>query len=153
MIPSHHKDRVGISYFHRISVTFHQWKSFVISFCFINNVSCGITHKGFTIDITDRTTFHQFHCITGRKARRSVDQFFQLVVQLHDLILVGREVDGSFPGEIRSQYRSSVQCHFPSLVLDIPSIYISESILVTCKSRKFEELIISVGTIIGQIDS
>ena len=49
------------------------------------------------------------------------------------------------------EFRFSVTSH--PLVLDIPSIYISESILVTCKSRKFEELIISVGTIIGQIDS
>jgi len=53
-----------ISYFHRISVTFHQWKSFVISFCFINNVSCGITYKGLngtpilTSDFTWKTSIN-----------------------------------------------------------------------------------------------
>ena len=72
-------------------------------------------------------------------------------MKFYNLILIGREVERGLPREVGGQYRSGIQRYLPSLIPDISGVDVSIGILIPRKRRQFEELLIRVGTVIGQI--
>ena len=81
MIPAQHQFWIGIAHFHRIAITFHQRHAGIVSFRAVNDIARIVTYKSFSVDVTDRAPFHQFHGITGREAGRTVKKLLQRFVQ------------------------------------------------------------------------
>ena len=151
MIPSQLELRVGVSNLYRIPVTFYFWQSCIIPFRLINNITGSISDKSFSINIANRSTFYQFHGITGRKTGRSINKFFQIFMQSNYFVPVRSKIKSSAPHKIFCHHRSSVQCDFPSLVLNVTGIHIAVSIFVTRQRRQFKKLVMSICSIESDI--
>ena len=65
MVPPHYKTWIGIAHLYCIPFTFNSRKAFMVALGLIDNIPFDITHESLTINISDRTTFHQLHRITG----------------------------------------------------------------------------------------
>ena len=72
-------------------------------------------------------------------------------MQSNYFVPVRSKIKSSAPHKIFYHHRSSVQCDFPSLILNVTGIHIAVSIFVARQRRQFKKLVMSICSIESDI--